>query len=93
MIGETSVGSLEDQEALAEAEANISSETRKRSRDLWAKACNRPLLRSSAHSLWAPAMCETWMVTPLAELHDATRLRNSERGQEVMVRFGCHSKC
>ena len=77
-------GSLEDHEALAEAEASISREIRRRSLVRWAKACNRPLLRSSAHSLWAPATCETCNVTPLAELQEAIRRRNSERGQEVV---------
>ena len=62
----------------------ILTEIRRRSLLRWAKACNRPLLRSSAHSLWAPATCETCRVMPLAELHEATRLRNSERGQEVV---------
>ena len=43
----------------AKAEASIARGTRKRSWLLCAKDCRRPLLRSSAHSLWAPATWET----------------------------------
>ena len=43
----------------------------------------RPLLRSSAHWLWAPATCETFSSTAWLDDQEARRPRKAESGQLV----------